>query len=222
MTRDTLRDQVWKHIVEHRDSNTAFSKSDIVASVEASDRTVHDVIQTAADYDLLDRREERMEIDHESAQSGVQKQDVAVYRPAKSDAQTRPQPDPSDTTPRVSDDETGSSPVDEPPAAPADDSDGFDDWMDAMDVPQGKDPMNCAQVVSKCRDHLDEDGPASAREIVMAVMPDHPLEYDVPDLDVGDRYRGAWWRRIVQPGLKAHPDVEYRSNHQDYRIPGDR
>lgn len=218
MTRDTLRDQIWKQIVEHRDSNTQFSKTDIIESVEASDRTVHDVIQTAADYGLLDRREERLDVDYEPAQSGVQKQDVAVYDPAMTGAQTRPQVYSSDTTPGVSDDEPGSSPVDEPPAASADDSDGFDDWTDKIDVPQGKDLVDCAAVVKKCVNHLYADGPSSKREIVIAVMPDYPLGYPVPDLDVGDRYRGAWWRRIVQKGLKAHPEVEYRDNHQDYTI----
>lgn len=212
MTRDTLRDQIWKQIVEHRDSNTQFSKTDIIESVEASDRTVHDVIQTAADYGLLDRREERLDVEYEPAQSGVQKQDVAVYDPAITGAQTRPQVYSSDTTPSVSDDEPGSSPVDEPPAAPA------DDWTDAIDVPQQKDLVDCAAVVKKCVNHLYAEGPSSKREIVMAVMPDYPLGYDAPDLDTGERFRGPWWYRIVQKGLKAHPEVEYRDGHQDYRI----
>jgi hypothetical protein len=42
-------------------------------------------------------------------------------------------------------------------------------------------------------------------------MPDHPLGYDAEDalakIDAGDRYRGAWWRRVVKPGLDALPDV---------------
>jgi len=51
-------------------------------------------------------------------------------------------------------------------------------------------------------------------------MPDHPLGYDVPDLQPGDRFRGAWWRRLIQPGLRdALDDVEYRENHSDYRVP---
>jgi|APHM01.1.fsa_nt_gi hypothetical protein len=221
MTRDTLRDQIWKQIVEHRDSDTQFSKTDIVESVEASERTVHDVIQTASEYGLLDRREVRLDVEYEPAQSGVQRQEVAVYRPGKSVAQTRPQPDSSNDTPNVSDDEDGSSPVEELPAASVDDSDGFGNWTDAMDVPQANDPANCAQAVSECVDHLGElgeDESASAREIIMAVMPDHPLGYDIPDLGVGDRYRGAWWRKIVQKGLKAHPDVQYRMDYKDYRI----
>ena len=47
-------------------------------------------------------------------------------------------------------------------------------------------------------------------------MPAHALGYDVPELEPGDRYRGAWWRRIVKPGLDGLDDVVYRENHQDY------
>lgn len=27
-------------------------------------------------------------------------------------------------------------------------------------------------------------------------------------IETGDRYRGAWWRRIVKPGLEALDDVQ--------------
>jgi hypothetical protein len=50
------------------------------------------------------------------------------------------------------------------------------------------------------------------REIVAAVHPDHPLGYDVDaalaKVEAGERYRGAWWRRIVKPGLETFDDVE--------------
>jgi hypothetical protein len=50
------------------------------------------------------------------------------------------------------------------------------------------------------------------RELVAAVMPDHPLGYDVDGalekIEADDRYRGAWWRRVVKPGLEARDDVE--------------
>lgn len=40
------------------------------------------------------------------------------------------------------------------------------------------------------------------------VMPEHPIGYDIPNLAEDERYRGAWWRNIVRPGLAALPDVE--------------
>jgi hypothetical protein len=51
--------------------------------------------------------------------------------------------------------------------------------------------------------------PATKDEIVRAVMPEHSLGYRVDDaiekLDTeGERYRGAWWRRVIKPGLKAN------------------
>ena len=112
------------------------------------------------------------------------------------------------------------APPDEAPRddAPASSSSADVDVLDAMDIPQGKDPEACRDALYAVRDYLEEHGPASRREIVTGVMPDHPLGYDVPDLETGDRFRGAWWRRIIQPGLRALDDVEYRENHSDYRL----
>ena len=62
---------------------------------------------------------------------------------------------------------------------------------------------------------LDSISKSSARrpcEIVAAVHPDHALGYDVDaalaKVEAGERYRGAWWRRIVKPGLETFEDVE--------------
>ncbi len=84
------------------------------------------------------------------------------------------------------------------------------------DVPSGVDGDAARDAIDAAREFLRTDGPASAREIVAAVMPAHTLGYDVPELEPGDRYRGAWWRRIVKPGLDGLDDVVYRENHQDY------
>ena len=116
------------------------------------------------------------------------------------------------------------TPAKEPDEAPRDDTPASSssadvDVLDAIDIPQGKDPEACRDALYAVRDYLEEHGPASRREIVTAVMPDHPLGYDVPDLETGDRFRGAWWRRLIQPGLRALDDVEYRENHSDYRVP---
>lgn len=83
-----------------------------------------------------------------------------------------------------------------------------EEGLAGVDFPQTKDRAECEAAVYAARDYLREHGPASMRKIVSAVMPAHPLGYDVPDLEPGDRFRGAWWRRIVKPGLEAHPDVE--------------
>lgn len=75
--------------------------------------------------------------------------------------------------------------------------------------PQHKDTDDCLDAILAARAFLASGGPASMREIVSEIMPDHALGYDVPNLEPDDRYRGAWWRKIVKPGLKAAPDVVY-------------
>lgn len=90
-------------------------------------------------------------------------------------------------------------------------SDAVDELED-VDFPAGRDREECSAAVYAARDYLREHGPATMREIVGEVMPEHPLGYDVDGalekVKAGDRYRGAWWRRVVKPGLKALPDVE--------------
>jgi hypothetical protein len=50
------------------------------------------------------------------------------------------------------------------------------------------------------------------RELVAAIMPEHPVGYDaesaVAKVEAGERFRGAWWRKVVKPGLEALEDVE--------------
>lgn len=52
-----------------------------------------------------------------------------------------------------------------------------------------------------------DNGPVAKSDILAAVRPDHPLGYS-SDAGDGDRDRGAWWRRVVRPGLQAS-GVEY-------------
>jgi hypothetical protein len=75
--------------------------------------------------------------------------------------------------------------------------------------------------VYAARDYLKEHGAASMRELVTEVIPAHPLGYDVPDLDPGDRYRGSWWRKVVKPGLKALPDVAAPAGGGKWRYTGE-
>lgn len=89
-----------------------------------------------------------------------------------------------------------------------------DHGLDDVDFPKSKDRARCEQAVRASRDYIrDQDG-ASMREIVSSIMPDHPLGYDVPDLEPGDRFRGAWWRRVVKPGLESLEEIEKPSRGQ--------
>lgn len=96
--------------------------------------------------------------------------------------------------------------------AEAPESDAVDDALEDVDFPAGREREACSAAVYAARDYLREHGPATKRDLVAEVMPDHPLGYDVDGalekVEAGDRYRGAWWRRVVKPGLKALPDVE--------------
>ena len=103
------------------------------------------------------------------------------------------------------------APVDEERDTPPE-SDAVDDALADVDFPAGREREACSAAVYAARDYLREHGPATKRDLVAEVMPDHPLGYDVDGalekVEAGDRYRGAWWRRVVKPGLKALPDVE--------------
>lgn len=86
----------------------------------------------------------------------------------------------------------------------AEDTDALDD----VDFPSTKDRDECVTAVLAARDYIRENDGATMRELVDAVMPPHSLGYNVPDLAPGDRFRGAWWRHVVKPGLEALTDVE--------------
>lgn len=91
----------------------------------------------------------------------------------------------------------------------------------ADELPSTVDEDDAADAVRAVVEYLRDEGPASMREIVVDVMPDVPLSYDPPgSLEPGERYRGAWWRRVVKPALAEHPAVEYRDGHGDYRYIG--
>lgn len=128
----------------------------------------------------------------------------------------------------------GSSPVEEPDRSPADppstpragedvstDGQSFDE----VDFPAGKDREQCLEAIDAAQSYLQTEGPATMREIVAAVHPDHPLGYDVDaalaKVEAGERYRGAWWRRIVKPGLDEDEDVQSPSPGQsEWRYTG--
>jgi len=102
----------------------------------------------------------------------------------------------------------------------ADDADAHSGESDGVelgdDIPAGVDVDAARDAIRAAVSFLEHDGPASTRKIVAAVMSDHALGYDVPELEPGDRFRGAWWRRVVRPALDTHDAVEYRENYRDY------
>jgi len=91
---------------------------------------------------------------------------------------------------------------------PEDDIDVVRDAVTDIDFPGTKDREECIEAVRAAYEYLQENESATMREFVQEVMPDHPVGYDVPDLEPGERYRGAWWRKVVKPGLNALADVE--------------
>jgi hypothetical protein len=93
--------------------------------------------------------------------------------------------------------------------------------LPAMNIPQSQETEECLAAVYQAVNFIEANSPASMRDIVTAVMPEVPLGYPVPTLSEGDRYRGAWWRKIVRPGIRAHPAVDYRPNYGDYRLEPD-
>lgn len=86
------------------------------------------------------------------------------------------------------------------------------DAVDTDELPATVDPDDAAAAIAAARDYVRDHGGATKQDLVTAIMPDHPLGYD-PDaalekIDGDDRYRGAWWRRVVKPGFEALDDVE--------------
>lgn len=113
-----------------------------------------------------------------------------------------------DSTPEV-------DPVEEAEAPPAEgipSPTGLEDALTDVDFPATKDREACVEAVRAAYELLKERGTATKKDFVREVMTEHPLGYDVDaaleKLDSEERYRGAWWRRIIKPGLKSLSDVE--------------
>lgn len=106
------------------------------------------------------------------------------------------------------DDPPLSEPDPEPVMGDSADEAGVETVLATVDFPSGKPREECVEAVRASYDHLRVEGSASMRDFVTDVMPEHPIGYEVPDLEPGERYRGSWWRKVVKPGLQALPDVE--------------
>jgi hypothetical protein len=82
-----------------------------------------------------------------------------------------------------------------------------------LDLPGSVDPAAAADAVAAVLDELRERGTATKGELVQAVMPGHDLGYDAEAavdhvVTSGERYRGAWWRRVVKPALEQDERVK--------------
>jgi hypothetical protein len=80
------------------------------------------------------------------------------------------------------------------------------------ELPSTVDPDAARDAIHAAREFLEKRGRATKADFVRGVMRDQPLGYD-PDaalakLEAGERFRGAWWRKVVKPGLEAFDDVE--------------
>ena len=93
----------------------------------------------------------------------------------------------------------------------SDDDDLVDELTD-VEFPSSRTREECIEVVRAARDYLRDVPSASMRDFVNDVLPEHPIGYEVVTLDEGERYRGAWWRKVVRPGLEAAPGVRRRGN----------
>lgn len=84
--------------------------------------------------------------------------------------------------------------------------------LSTVDFPQTADREAAKEAVTATVEHLMESGGATKGEVVLEVMPEHPVGYDadaaLEQIEAGDRYRGAWWRKVVKPGLEAVDGVE--------------
>jgi len=97
-------------------------------------------------------------------------------------------------------------------------SDPVGDGLEAalVDVDFPVDREAAVETVRAASELVHESGPVAKGDVVAAVMPDHALGYDVDAALAkveasGERYRGAWWRKVVKPGLGALDDVEYQN-----------
>jgi len=94
MAKNTQRDRVW--IAALREDE--FTKHDITDSVDAGSRTVHDVLKTMVDADLLTETEDRRKVDRGDSQMWNTVTVYTSYDADESDSSTTdaPEPDMSD------------------------------------------------------------------------------------------------------------------------------
>ena len=97
------------------------------------------------------------------------------------------------------------SPADAHGADAADEGDALDAVL--AELPSTVDRDAAREAILAAREYLKNHGTATKVDFVRGVIRDHPLGYN-PDaalakIEAGERYRGAWWRKVVKPGLEA-------------------
>jgi len=84
--------------------------------------------------------------------------------------------------------------------------------VDQLDLPATVDRDDAAEAIRAAAELIHETEAATKKDIVRDIMPEHPLGYDasaaVEKIESGGRYRGAWWRKVVKPGLEQRTDIE--------------
>lgn len=124
------------------------------------------------------------------------------------DIETRPEPTPDRTREPLAESVDGVADVTEAAVAAND------------ELPETVDPAAAAEAVEAVLVWLRPQGSASKSDIVRAVMAEYPLGYDaeaaLEAIAAGERYRGAWWRRVIRGTLREHPAVEERGTEWRY------
>jgi hypothetical protein len=87
-----------------------------------------------------------------------------------------------------------------------------DRHLKGVEFPSTVNRADAIDAIGAAREYLHKNGQATMRDFVTHVMPRYPLGYEVPELEPGERYRGAWWRKVVKPGLEALPGIDAPSD----------
>jgi hypothetical protein len=209
MTRDTRRDRVWRTVLDlatggvdrdHPDFDgvdgelgpDGVLKQDVLARVDAGDRTVHDVLKTMVEYGFLDEETTRTVVAAPETKQEYQYQRATVYTlaadgpladSADTGIQTAGGVGSGDATPRGDTDEAGSSDG-EFVATRADGTDV------ALDVDRGE-PESADRIVNPDADTPDVDLPTAS-------SPDQLAEW-LPEVGE-DRAHKLWIRGVTGLG----------------------
>ena len=184
------------------DAARPVTASDVVDELGIARRTAHNKLNALVERGTLDTRK-------------IGARGRVWWIPDRGDPSTTlaDESDESDTRTAAGDDGTH-GPADPGANAHGADGAGEEDALDAVlaDLPSTVDPDAARGAVLAAREYLIKHGPAAKADFVRGVMREHPLGYD-PDaalakIEAGERFRGAWWRRVIKPGLKAIDGVE--------------
>lgn len=74
------------------------------------------------------------------------------------------------------------------------------------ELPHSIERSQAREVIGRVLELVDDHGPLQRKEIVDRLDESHSLGYDMSNR------RGAWWRRIVRPGLEAN-GASYTNGH---------